>query len=288
MKIKTPPAAIKVTAILLAALTVLLAFSSCTREKGRDEEHKNMEFVLDKETDTYTLAYYTDTTKVKTLVIPETFNGKKVTALGRLAVASCDTLERVVIGKNLESIDPWGIVDCRYLRAIEVDPENARFQSLDGVLYSKDGTRLITYPNAHTAVYSEGGSLQKKATYTVAPGTKVIGHAAFYKCYALEKVLLPGGLEVIEARAFHKCDAMPAIDFPEGLVSIGMDAFLGCESLTELTLPSTLREIGDTAFFNALNIKAIRIKAAQEDVTLGNKWWPSSAGRQLAVEITWG
>jgi len=272
----------KICATLLLASCLLLLASGCGREKSG-----NMEFVYQDETDSYALIYYNDTAGVSELVIPETFKDKPVTAIGQLAIGSCDTLEKITIGKNLESIDKWGIVDCRYLKSIEVDEENGYFCSLDGVLYSKDMTKIITYPNAHTAEYAKDGKLLKAASYAVAPGVKVIGHCAFYKCYGLEKVALPDGVEEIEDRAFHKCEAMTDINFPEGLRSIGKDAFLACKGLTEVTLPSTIRALGDYVFYNADNIKTLRIKTLQENVELGTKWYPTSAGREIPVNILW-
>ena len=276
---------LKRLALILCAAALVLPLGSCGLTNR--EKDGNMEFAYDKETDTYTLAYYTDTSLVKELIVPDTFKGKKVTAIGQLAIASCDALEKVVIGKNIERIDKWGVVDCRYLKRIEVHGENEYFCSLDGVLYSKDMTKLVTYPNAHTAAYAKDGKLLQAAQYAVAPGTKVIGHCAFYKCYGLGGVVLPDSVEVIEDRAFHKCDALADIAFPEGLRVIGKDAFLGCEGFAHVALPSTITKIGDYAFYNAKNVKTVRVKAAQENVELGNKWYPTSAGRDVAVEIIW-
>jgi len=264
----------------------LFLLASCLASCGR-EKSGNLEFIYQDETDSYTLIYYADSAGVSELIIPDTFKDKPVTAIGQLAIGSCDTLEKITIGKNIQSIDKWGIVDCRYLKRIEVAEENKHFCSLDGVLYSKDMTRLVTYPNAHTAEYAKDGKLLKLGSYAVAPGVKTIGHAAFYKCYALEKVVLPPGLEVIEDRAFHKCEAMAEINFPEGLRSIGKDAFLACKGLEEVALPSSIRALGDYVFYNADNIKTLRIMTSQENVTLGNKWYPTSAGRDISVEIIW-
>jgi len=272
----------KLFAILFAAGLVLLTFASCGREKSG-----SMEFIYQAGTDSYTLVYYADTAGVSELIIPDTFKEKPVTAIGQLAIGSCDTLEKIVIGKNLRSIDKWGIVDCRYLKAIEVDEGNEYFCSLDGVLYSKDRTKIITYPNAHAAEYARDGKLLKAAGYAVAPGVKIVGHCAFYKCYGLEKVVLPDSVEVIEDRAFHKCEAMTDINFPEGLQAIGKDAFLACKGLTEVTLPSTIRALGDYVFYNADNIKTLRIKTSQKNVELGTKWYPTSAGREIPVDILW-
>jgi len=271
-------------ALALATFTVFL-FSARNREK-----ENNIEYILNKETDTYRVVSYTDTTSGKVLTIPDTFNGKKVTAIGEPAlpaIHSADTLEKIVLGKNIEIIEDWGIGDCRYLKRIEVSEENENFCDLDGVLYSKDKTKLITYPNAHSAVYSKSGKLEKQGAYAVPEGCKIIGHSAFYKCYGLGAVTLPSTLEVIEEFAFHKCEALTKINFPEGLTTIQKDAFLGCTGLTEITLPSTIRELGQTAFFNALNIKEVRIKTAEKNVKQGERWFPTSAGRSVDFKLTW-
>lgn len=273
---------LKRLAIIPLFLLVLFTFTACR------ESENNIEYEYNEETDSYTLVYYTDTTTVKELVIPDEFNGKPVTAIGRLAISSADTLEVIRIGKNITQIDDWGITGCTHLKSIEVAEENESYCSVDGVLFSEDMKSLITYPNANTAEYSAEGSLEKKAVYTVPDSVEVISKCAFYKCYALEEVILPDGIKIIDERAFHKCENMKKINFPEGITTIGFDAFIGCLGLEVVILPSTTREIGDFAFYNASNIKYMEIKAKKEDVTLGKTWEPSSTGRAIDLDIIWG
>lgn len=248
----------------------------------------NIEYEYDEKTDTYAVVYYTDTTSVKELTIPDEYNAKPVTSINQLAISSADTLEIINLGKNITYIDDWGITGCLHLKKIYVADENPNYCSVDGVLFSKDQKTLVAYPNAHNAVYSSSGALEKKSEYIVPDGTEIISKCAFYKCYALEKVTLPESIRVIDERAFHKCENMKSINFPEGLKSIGFDAFIGCLGLEEITLPSTIEEIGEFAFYNASNIKVMHIKANEENVVFGKKWEPSSAGKSIDVEITWG
>lgn len=273
---------IKRLLIIPLFLLMMFTFTSCR------ESENNIEYEYNEATDSYTLVYYTDTTTVKELVIPDEFNGKPVTAIGRLAISSADTLEVIQIGENITEIDDWGITGCTHLKAIEVAEDNENYCSIDGVLFSEDMKTLITYPNANTAEYSADGSLQEKATYSVPNGVKVISKCAFYKCYALEEVILPDSIKIIDERAFHKCENMKKINFPEGLTTIGFDAFIGCLGLEEVILPSTIEEIGDFAFYNASNIKYMEIKAKKENVTLGKTWEPSSTGRAIDLDIIWG
>lgn len=271
----------KIIAVLLCAF-IALAFTACR------EKENNLEYEYNKETDSYSVVYYTDTTSVKELTIPDEFNSKPVTEISQLAISSADTLEVINIGKNITYIDDWGITGCLHLKEINVSEENENYCSVDGVLFTKDKKTLVSYPNANTAVYSASGALEEKAKYQIPDGTEIISKCAFYKCYGLEEVILPDSIKIIDERAFHKCENMKSINFPEGLKAIGFDAFIGCLGLEEVTLPSTIEEIGEFAFYNASNIKHMEIKAKQENVTLGKQWEPSSTGRAIDIDIIWG
>jgi len=266
---------------LLACMALVISLASCAREKDG-----NVEYLLDTETDTYTLSYYTDTAAATELVIPDEFDGKKITAIGELSINNADSLQVMKIGKNITSIDKWAITNCRQLREIQVAPENEVYCSVDGVLFNKDKTELLTYPNAKGAEYAKDGKLLQMGSYVVPDGVITISHASFYKCYALESVTLPGSVVTIEDRAFQKANNLANVTVAEGLQSIGIDAFHGCEALTEFTLPATLKIIAEYAFFNAFNLKKLTIKAPQAQLTLGESWFPSTAGRDIKAEIT--
>ena len=266
---------------LLACLALIVTLASCARIKDG-----NVEYSLDAQTDTYKLAYYTDTAAATELTIPDEFEGKKVTAIGELAINNADSLQVIKIGKNVTDIDKWAITNCRQLREIQVAPENEFYCSVDGVLFSKDKTTLLTYPNAKSAEYARDGKLLQKGSYIVPDGVVVLGHASFYKCYALESVTLPASVVTIEDRAFQKANNLETVSVQEGLRSIGVDAFHGCEALQELTLPASMEQIGSYVFFNAFNLKKLTIKAPQSKLTLGESWFPSTAGRDIKAEIT--
>lgn len=268
---------------LLLCLMIILSLASCSRSKSG-----KLEFKLNQETDTYTLSYYTDTTTVDTLVIPEEFEGKKVTKIGAHSISNADSLKTLVISKNITEIEEWGITNCRQLEKILVDDENPNYCSIDDVLFSKDKQILISYPNAHTAKYSKGGKLETKANYTVPNGVVTIGHCAFYKCYGLEMVTLPGTVKTIGAFAFQKANNMTTINIQEGLISIEADAFHGCEGLEKIYLPASLEKIGAYVFYNALNLQEVYVGAPESQLELGEKWYPSTAGKSINAKLEFG
>ena len=69
-----------------------------------------------------------------------------VTTIGDRVFYSCDVLTNVTIGKGVTSIGDRVFYECVSLTAINVDPENPNYTSIDGVLYNKNVTKLIAYP----------------------------------------------------------------------------------------------------------------------------------------------
>lgn len=85
-----------------------------------------------------------------------------------------------------------------------------------GVLYSKDGLRLLKANN-------------KLKEYTVREGTRVVCN-----------------------NAFDHNTSLISLTLPEGLTTIGESAFRSCSSLTNITLPSSLTYIGSNPFMNCI------------------------------------
>ena len=100
-----------------------------------------------------------------------------------------------------------------YMRSLALVTEEDLEESIkdhEGVLYSKDGKRLL-----------KGCDLHKLA---VKEGTEVICDDAFDNCYPVEIVNFPNSLKYIGDRAFQ--GTFPdKIAFPDGLLGIGEYAF---------------------------------------------------------------
>ncbi|MBQ9507313.1 MAG: leucine-rich repeat domain-containing protein [Clostridia bacterium] len=137
---------------------------------------------------------------------------------------------------TLVSFDHAGLIYARQLQRFTVDPENPVFSSIDGVLYNKDQTELINYPNM-----KEGGIFVVPAT------VKTIGDHAFSHAINLTEVILPDGLERIGESAFCY-GSVGSVDFGNTLRRIDDCAFEGCRSLTEVILPDSLGTLGSAVF----------------------------------------
>jgi hypothetical protein len=155
-----------------------------------------------------------------------------------------------------------------------------------GVVYSKDGKRLLTCKE------------QKSGTYVIKKGTLVIcdnafnflqnieycedsgwnwipltegfdniiipnsvtkiGHGAFEACL-FEQITIPKYVLSIGDYAFCNCRYLKNINIPDFVTCIGDRAFSGCSSLKQINIPDSVTCIGDRAFSGCSSLKQILI-----------------------------
>ena len=101
---------------------------------------------------------------LKTITLPES-----MTSIGNAAF-SYTSLASIYIPKNLTSIGDSNFYSSS-LETIEVDEDNSEYKDIDGVLFSKDGSTLISFP------YKKGGSA---VSYNVPEEVTNIGSYAFH------------------------------------------------------------------------------------------------------------
>ncbi|MBR1433098.1 leucine-rich repeat domain-containing protein [Ruminococcus sp.] len=125
---------------------------------------------------------------------------------------------------NLKDIYiPAGIIEInqRYLNykgslySITVDQNNPVYSSVDGVLFSKDGTRLISFP------------VSKIGKYIIPPNTKVIEKGAFSDS-CIEEIVINSGTERIEGGAFRNCRKLHSLFISDSVRYISPEAVGGC------------------------------------------------------------
>ena len=147
---------------------------------------------------------------LSTITIPSS-----VTSIGENAFAGCGSLSDVSLPGSIESIGINAFSDCASLQSINVNSNNNYYKSLDGVLFTKDGTELMQYPVGNT-----------RTSYTVPDGVRAIDKFAFSKCTSLISVTIPGSVESIDGFAFYQCENLRTIVFEgENPPEIGYNTF---------------------------------------------------------------
>lgn len=213
------------------------------------------------------------------LVIPETLGGQRVCAI-EAAFQDCKNLQSIVIPACVSKVTSEIFGFCLSLEAFKVAPSNPYLCSLDGVLFSKDTTQLLQYPQAKVGAYNvpEGVKAIRALAFAYCHGvtsiklpdsTMDIGVDAFRMCIRLKDVRLPAGLEKLESGVFSHCSVLRSIHIPDSVESIENGAFHDCKSLTALTLPTHLRRIGLNAFAGCASLEEVTIPKDTADVGPG-------------------
>ena len=102
-----------------------------------------------------------------------------ITRFGDGLFRSCTSLTNVNIPNSATNIGFAAFYYCPNLRAIMADALNFTYSSLDGVLFDKNQTTLIQYP--------EG----KAGSYIIPSGVTRLGNSAFNACFSLTSVTIP-------------------------------------------------------------------------------------------------
>ena len=155
--------------------------------------------------------------------------------------------QNLTIGDSLREFSPkypeYGLVN------IHVSANNPYLSSLDGVLFNKDKSRLITYPCYAT-----------RTSYSIPEGVREIGDYAFCDAYYLKDIYIPEGVISMDYRAFYGANNVCFRTTFSLFNPIALD-----------WLPSSLEHIGDSAFTDTgcgivilpPNIKSIGVEAFQ-------------------------
>ena len=176
-------------------------------------------------------------TALKSIKLPES-----LTTLGNSAFNMCNNIISVFIPKNVNSIGVtvWGNTNSELTEYV-VDSKNTTYESLDGVLYTKDKKTLVSCP------------VRKPGVYTVPEGVVTLAEHAFDS--SKTGVILPSTLRTIGDGAFSSYNYLRGVVIPEGVTTIGPNTFAYAH-IQFLSLPSSLSP--DT--YNSLSLQTKNIQ----------------------------
>ena len=211
-----------------------------------------------------------------------------VTSIGGSAFEGCSSLASVAIGDGLTSIGYSAFYGCERLASITVSENNSVFKSVDGNLYSKDGTVLLQYaigktetafviPNSVTSIGSSAfencGSLTE---VTIGDKVESMGDYVFYSCGSLTSVTIGNNVTSMGDSVFENCSNLTNVAIGNRVTSIGAYVFRNCRSLKSIVIPGSVTGIGDYAFRNCSSLTSVTIPNSVTSIGNGVFYYCSS------------
>jgi len=211
-------------------------------------------------------------------------NGKQIVCYPPGKTDSSYTIPSSVIWVNNTAFS-----GCTYLTDIRVDPANAHYIDIGGVLITKEkqwkSALLVSCPAGKTG------------SYTIPNTVQGIARNAFYGCTGLTGIMISFGVETIGDNAFYGCTNLVKIKvnplnvyfkdidgvlftklgkelvcypagktgssyaIPRSVTGIRDGAFSGCLNLTRVTIPIHAISIGESTFSGCTSLTEIRVDA---------------------------
>ena len=178
-----------------------------------------------------------------------------VTVIRDRAFNKCISLNSITIPKSVQDIDTYSFFGCTSLEAINVAASNKNYADVNGILFSKDKTKIVCYP-----------ANKKNMSYSIPVSVKVVGVAAFRDCIYLKGITIPDSVTNIEHHAFSNCKSLKSITIPDSITAIEMATFIDCASLTGVKIPASVTSIGWGAFSNCTSLTKITIPAGVKTI----------------------
>ena len=189
--------------------------------------------------------------KLVDIVIPD-----NVGTIGDNCFYGCSGLASVEIGSGVVSIGASVFTGCSKLAAINLSEENHSYASEGGVLYSKDMSELLCYP--------EGKS---ERPFEIPAEVMVIAENAFSNS-SLQSVTIPASVTTIGDNAFSGCNGLKEITSVSPTPpAISVNTFDSSHySNAQLIIPvgATVDYLMADNWYNFINIKEMELSGVDE------------------------
>ncbi len=211
---------------------------------------------------------------VSLFTVPDT-----VQTIDQQAFAYMYKLTKITVGSSVSSIIYGAVESCHALNEIAVSGSSTVYSSSNGILYSKNGKKLVLYPSGRTG------------DFTVPNSVSEIAFGAFHTCASLKKVTIPASVITIAPEAFCGSGTVSAIavdsenknftsyngalydksmskllavppmtvgeyTVPDGVKTVSRYAFYGCD-IGKVNLPVSLETIGLNAFYKNRSLSLV-------------------------------
>lgn len=236
----------------------------------------------------FSSTYIYEDTKITVLFDGTEISGAFVIPDGITSIPShgfqygCSGITDLTIPATVTSIADGAFKGLSSLNTIQLATGNTCFTLTDNVLYNKEVTKILCFPQLRAGDYAMPATITELGDYqfyncvnltgVILPNTiKAIPQYAFANCTKLATITIPASVEAIDNHAFYGCSLLSTLTIEDNskLKTIGQYAFANCSSLAKFSIPASVEKINDCAFDGCTALASIVIEDATTPLQLG-------------------
>ena len=216
-----------------------------------------LKFTLSADKSFYSVTGYSGS--FERVVIPDTYNGLRVTAVSDGLFTGDENLREVVLPESIDEIGNDAFAGCVNLQSVTI-PDSIRtigdgaFSGCSSLTSADLGGMLETLG----ARAFEGCASMQSVEF--GENLATVGEFAFDGCSSLVSAYLPNSVSSLGTGAFRNNTSLQYVNIPSGISSIPRIAFQNCSSLRRVTIPSGISSIGESAFSCCTSMSSLTIE----------------------------
>ena len=194
-----------------------------------------------------------------------------VTRIDEMAFEGCRNLEYMEFPNSLVSIGRWAFNYCYKIRTLNITRNvtdiaynvfahfsgmeyytcsalNPKYKAVDGILYTKDMTTVVAYPQADPST-----------SYVIPSTVTTLGDYCLHNCDSLREIIIPESVTKLGMNIFSHSDNIEYIYIPDGVTSMGVTVFGNCRKLKHVHLPANADSILSSFFYYCMSLEDLTI-----------------------------
>ena len=182
---------------------------------------------------------------------------ESVTSIDDCAFWDCKSLTSITFPNSVTSINSRIFNECHNMTSINVGSKNKNYSSIDGVLFSKDKSVLVAYPQGRTGTYVIPDSVKEIGAYafhsskltgvTIPDSVTSMGGDCFSNSF-LVSIKIPGSIKTLSYSAFNETPYLQEAILEDGVTKIEGYAFRNCYCDVNVVIPASVTLIDEWAF----------------------------------------
>ena len=244
-------------------------------------------FVLRENSEGWTVVKYAGGNNYEEVTLPESYEGKNVTALGDKVFYSNHKIKKVTFPSTYKTIGEEAFFDCQKLETVDFGNS---MEVIGKTAFSGTKLKELKLPATLTTIDKSAFCLCKelkevtipanvttfgpycfelsgieKVTFESDDNIKEIGYMSFEQCKSLKSIKIPSSVEKLGYGAFAYCEALETADITSKIKEIDTSVFSHCGALTTVYIPGSVKRICNSAFQDTKALKDIYFGGSERE-----------------------